>query len=95
MTLRGLKEYAQAEGVSAGFGVDSKSVSDLSRGIGVSETAECWEKVQRTSTRPHVDLVPGGNGTGMHLMCADMQLGGTWLRSLVFAHFCGSSLTFL
>jgi hypothetical protein len=66
-----MKEYAQAEGVSAGFGVDLESVSDLSRGIGVSETAECWEKVQRTFTRPHVDLVPGGNRTGTHLMRAD------------------------
>ncbi len=42
-----LKEYAQAEGVSAGFGVDLESASDLTRGIGVSETAECWEKVQQ------------------------------------------------
>ncbi len=95
MTLRGLKEYAQADGVLAGFGVDSESGSDLSRGIGVSEMAEYWEKVQRTSARPHIDLVPGGNGTGKHLTCADTQLGGTWLRSLVFAHFCGPSLTFL
>jgi hypothetical protein len=71
MTLRGLKEYARAEGVSAGFGVDLESMSDLSRGIGVSEMAECWEKVQHTSTRPRVDLEPGGNGTGMHLTCAD------------------------
>jgi hypothetical protein len=71
MTLRGLKEYAQAEGVLAGFGVDSESVSDLSHGIGVSELVEYQEKVQRTSTRPHVDLIPGGNGTGMHLMRAD------------------------
>ncbi len=71
MTLRGLKEYAQAEGVSAGFRVDSELASDLSRGIGVSEMAECLEKVQCTSTRPHVDLVPGGNGTGMRLMRAD------------------------
>ncbi len=67
-----LKEYAQAEGVLAGFGVDSELVSDLSRGIGVSETAECWEKVQPTSTRPHIELVPGGNGTGTHLTPADM-----------------------
>ncbi len=71
MTLRGLKEYAQAEGVSAGFGVDLESASDLSRGIGVSETVEFWEKVQRTSTGPHVDLVLGGNETGMRLTCAD------------------------
>ncbi len=67
-----VKEYAQAEGVSAGFGVDLESASDLSCGIGVSEMAECWEKVQRTSARPHVDLVPGRNGTGTCLMHADM-----------------------
>ncbi len=54
------------------FGVDLESVSDLSRRIGVSETAEYWEKVQRTSARPHVDLVPDGNRTGMRLMRADM-----------------------
>ncbi len=71
MTLRGLKEYARAEGVSSGFGVDLESASDLSRGIIVSETVECWEKVQRTSARPHIDLVLGGNGTGTRLMCAD------------------------
>ncbi len=66
-----LKEYARTEGVLARFGVDLESASDLSRGIGVSEMAECWDKVQRTSVRPHVDLVPGGNGTGMCLTCAD------------------------
>ncbi len=71
MTLRGLKKYAQVEGVSTGFGVDLESVSDLSRGIGVSEMAKYWEKVQRTSARPHVDLIPGGNGTGTRLTCAD------------------------
>jgi hypothetical protein len=69
--MRGLKEYAQVEGVLAGIGVDLESVSDLSRGIGVSEMAECSEKAQRTSARPHVDLVLGGNGTGMDLMRAD------------------------
>jgi hypothetical protein len=53
------------------FGVDSESVSDLSRRIGVSETAEYWEKVQCTSARPHVDLVPGGNGAGMRLTRVD------------------------
>ncbi len=75
-TVRGiiglLKEYARAEGVSAGFGVDSESASDLSCEIGVSEMAECWEKVQPTSARPHADLVPGGNGTGTRLTHADM-----------------------
>jgi hypothetical protein len=71
MTLRRLKEYAQAEEVSAGFGVDSVLASDLSCGICVSETAEYWEKFQRTSAGPHIDLVPGGNGTGTRLMQAD------------------------
>ncbi len=66
-----LKENAGAEGVSAGFGADSESASDLSRGIGVSEMAECWEKVQRTSARPHIDLVLGGNGTDTRLTRAD------------------------
>ncbi len=66
-----MKEYAQAEGVSAGFGVDLESASDTSRGTGVSEMAKCWEKVQRTSARPHVDLVLGRNGTGMRLTRAD------------------------
>ncbi len=66
-----LKENARAEGVSARFGVDSESASDLSCGIGVSETAECWEKVQRTSARPHINLVPGGNGNGTCLTGAD------------------------
>ncbi len=66
-----LKEYAQVEGVSAGFRVDLELASDLSHGIGVSETVECSEKVQRTSARPHVDLVPSGNGTGTPLMRAD------------------------
>jgi hypothetical protein len=53
------------------FGVDLELASDLSRKIGVSETAEHWEKVQCTSARPHVDLVPGRNGTGMRLTRAD------------------------
>jgi hypothetical protein len=53
------------------FGVDLESVSDLSRRIRVSEMAEYWEKVKRTSARPHVDLVLGGNGTGTRLTHAD------------------------
>jgi hypothetical protein len=67
MTLRGLNEYACMEGVLAGFRVDSESASDLSHGIRVSETVECSEKVNRTSVRPHVDLVPGGNETSTRL----------------------------
>ncbi len=38
---RDVKEYAQAEGVLARFGVDSESALDLSCGIGVSETLGC------------------------------------------------------
>ncbi len=66
-----MKEYAQAEEVLAGFGVDLVSASDLSHGIGVSETAEYFKKVQSTSAGPYVDLVPGENGTGMCLTRAD------------------------
>jgi hypothetical protein len=95
MTLGGLREYAQVEEVSAGFGVNLVLASDLSLGIGVSEMAEYLEKVQRTYAGPYVDLVLGKNGTGRCLTHADMRLGGTWLRSLVFTHFCGSSLTSL
>ncbi len=40
MTLRGLKEYAQAEEVSARFGVDLVLASDFSRKIRVSEIVE-------------------------------------------------------
>jgi hypothetical protein len=90
-----VKEYAQAEEVLAGFGVDLVLASDLFCQIGVSEMVEYWEKVQRTSAGSYVDLVSGKNGTGTCLMPADMRLGGTWLRSLVFTHFCGSSLTLL
>jgi hypothetical protein len=57
--------------ISRRFGVDSELASDLSRRIGVSEMAEYWEKVQRTSARPHVDLVLGGNRTGTRLTRAD------------------------
>ncbi len=95
MTLRGLKENAQAEGVLAVFGVDLESASDHSHGIGVSEMRECWEKVQRTSAGPHVGLVPGGNETGTRLMRADTWQQGTCVRSLVSTCFCGSFLTFL
>jgi hypothetical protein len=71
MHLRGIKEYARVEGVLAKLGVASESVIDLSRGNRVSEMAEYCEKVPHTSVRPHVDLAPGGNGTGMCLMHAD------------------------
>jgi hypothetical protein len=71
MTLRGLKEYTRAEGVSAKFGVASELAADHSRENGVSETAEYCEKVPCTSVRPHVDLVTGGNGTGTRLTRAD------------------------
>ncbi len=66
-----MKECAQAEGVLAKFGVALELAADLSRENGVSETAEYCEKVPCTSARPHIDLVPDGNGTGMDLKRAD------------------------
>jgi hypothetical protein len=48
-----------------------ESAEDLSRENGVSETADYCEKVPCTSARPHVDLVPGGNGTGTRLTHVD------------------------
>ncbi len=66
-----MKEYAQAVGVSAELGVASESAVDLSCRNGVPEMAEYCKKVLLSSVRPHVDLVPGGNGTGMCLMRAD------------------------
>ncbi len=84
-----MKEYAQAEGVSAELGVALESAADLSRGNGVPEMAKYCEKVPHSSVRPHVDLVTGGNGTGTCLMHADTGQQGTCLRSLVFTHFCG------
>jgi hypothetical protein len=67
----GLKEYSQTEGLSAELEVASELAVDLSCRNGVPETAEYCEKVLRSSARPHVDLVPGGNETGMHLTHAD------------------------
>jgi hypothetical protein len=66
-----VKEYARAEGVLAKLGVASELVIDLSRENRVSETEEYCEKVPCTSARPHVDLIPGGNGTGTRLTRAD------------------------
>jgi hypothetical protein len=71
MTLRGLKEYAQAEGVSVKLRVALELAIDLSRRNCVPKMAEYYEKVPRSSARPHVDLVLGGNGTGMCLTHAD------------------------
>jgi hypothetical protein len=71
MNLRGLIEYARAEGISAELGVASELVIDLSCGNRVPEMAEYCKKVPRRSARPHVDLVPGGNGTGTRLTHAD------------------------
>ncbi len=73
----------------AGFGVALELVSDLSRGIMVSEMAEYWEKVQCTSARPHVDLIPGGNGTGTHLTRAhedEEHASGVWFPLTSVVH---------
>ncbi len=59
------------EGISAKLGVALKLAVDLSCRNGVPEMAEYCEKVPRSSARPHIGLVPGGNGTGMHPKCAD------------------------
>jgi hypothetical protein len=66
-----MKEYARAEGVSAKLRVALELAADLSPGYGVPETVEYCEKVPRNSVRPHVDVVPGGNGTGTRLTRAD------------------------
>ncbi len=66
-----MKEYAQAEGVLAELGVASELAVDLSCRNGVPETAKYCEKVPRSSARPHIDLIPVGNGTGMRLTRAD------------------------
>jgi hypothetical protein len=58
-----------AIGLSHGNGVSE--MAELSHGNGVSEMVEYCEKVPRTSTRLHVDLVPGKNGTGTCLTHAD------------------------
>jgi hypothetical protein len=71
MTLRGLNEYAQVEGVSAELGVVSESVADLSCENGVPEMVEYCKKVPRNSARPHIDVIPGRNGTGTCLTRAD------------------------
>jgi hypothetical protein len=81
MTLRGLKEYAQAEGVSVKLGA-SESTADLSHENGVPETTEYCKKVPCNSARPQVDVVPGGIVTGTRLMHADTCIkehaSGVW-----------------
>jgi hypothetical protein len=71
MTLRGLKEYAQAKGVSVKLGVAWESMADLSCENGVPETAEYCERVPCNSGRPYVDFVLGGSVTDMCLTRAD------------------------
>ncbi len=66
-----VKEYAQAEGVSAELRVASESAADISHQNGVPEMAEYCKKVPRNSVRPHIDVIPVGNGTGTCLRCAD------------------------
>jgi hypothetical protein len=73
MTLRGLKEYAQAEGVSVKLRVASELMSDLSQENGVSEAAKYCKKVPCNSTRPYVDFVPGRSATDKCLTRADTR----------------------
>jgi hypothetical protein len=71
MTLRGLKEYAQADGVSVKLGVALQSMTDLSRENRVPEMAEYCKNVPCNSARPHVDVAPGRSVTGTRLTRAD------------------------
>jgi hypothetical protein len=63
MTLKGLREYAQAEGVSVELRVALELASDLSQKNGVSETVEYCEKVPCSSARSHIDFVLGSSVT--------------------------------
>jgi hypothetical protein len=82
MTLRGLKEYAQAEGVLVELGVASESTAYLSRENRMPETVEYCKKVPCNSARTHVDVVPGRSVTGTRLMPADACIkehaSGVW-----------------
>jgi hypothetical protein len=82
MTLRGLKEYSRAEGLSAKLGVALELAADFLRKNGVPEMAEYYEKVLCNSTRPHVDFVLGGSVTGTRLThadtCIEEHASGVW-----------------
>ena len=97
MTLRGLKEYAQAEEVSAGFGVDSVSVSDLSCGIGVSKNGGVLGEsstyfcgtLRRFSTWQKIGLA---SALRVPDMCRHVTRRNI-AQEFGFSHFCGSFLT--
>jgi hypothetical protein len=74
MTLRGLKEYTQAEGVSVKLRVASESTADLSHENGMPETAEYYEEIPCNSARPHIDVVPDGSVTGTYPTRADTSI---------------------
>jgi hypothetical protein len=82
MTLRGLKEYAQAKGVLANLRVVSELAADLSHENGVPEVAEYCKKFPCNSAQPHVNVVLGGSVTGTRLMradtCIDKHTSGVW-----------------
>ncbi len=90
-----MKEYARAEGVLAKLGVALESAADLSRENGVSETAEYCKKFPCNSARPHIDIVPGRNVTGMRLTLADTSnkehASGVWFSLTSVVRF----ITFL
>jgi hypothetical protein len=71
MTLRGLKEYAGTEGVSAKLKVASELAADLPHKNRVPEMAEYYKKVPCNSPRPHIDVVPDGSVTRIRLTHAD------------------------
>jgi hypothetical protein len=82
MSLSGLKEYAQTEGVSVELGVVLESMADLSHENRVPEMAEYCKKVPCNSARPQVDVVPSRSVTGMRLTradtCIEEQASGVW-----------------
>jgi hypothetical protein len=82
MTLRGLKEYAQPEGVLAKLRVALELTADLSHKNRVQEMVEYYDKVLWSSARPHIVFLPGGSVTGRCLTRADTCIkehaSGVW-----------------
>jgi hypothetical protein len=91
MTLRGLKEYAQVEGVSVELRVALELTADLSHKNGVPETAEYYKKVPCNSARPHINVAPDGSVTGTRLKRADTCIkehaSGVWFPLTSVVHF--------
>jgi hypothetical protein len=85
-----LKEYAQAEGVSAKLRVALESAAGLFFKNGVPEMVAHYKKVPCNSVRPHVDFLPGRSVTGTRLTHADTCIEEHASGVSVSTHFCGS-----